>query len=102
MKTYKDIDAFKKRVQKTTDWDDYFMLGGRMYKLYEYGGGGGMFGNIPCYAYFLNKRTRDAVKIEYDLPSVQYVDGKRVEKGEYRFIDLEVIPNMSLWRTDTL
>lgn len=101
MKTYKDIDAFKKRVQKTTDWDEYFMLGGRMYKIYEYGGGS-VFGMAHDYVYFLNKRTRDAIKVEYDLPSVQYVDGKRVEKGEYRFIDLEFIPNMSLWRTDTL
>ncbi len=94
MKTYKDLEALKKRVTKTTDWADYFCVEGRMYQIYEYG----PFQGSPCYVYFVNKRTHDAIKIEYVLPTVNYVNGEKVTKGEYRFIDMEFIPNMVLWR----
>lgn len=96
MKTYKNLAAFRARVEKGTDWADYFLLGGRMYNIYEYGPGPGQSG--PCYVYFINKRTHDAIKVVYDLPSTQYVDGKPITKGAYRFHELEEIPDMFLWR----
>jgi len=97
-KTYKDLKAFERRVSKTTDWADYFKLGGRIYKIYEYGD------SYPSgqYVYFVNKRTRDAVEVKYILPSVNYKNGERVEIGTYKLISVDFIKNMDLWRTDTL
>lgn len=96
MKTYKDLDAFKKRVALSTDWADYFKLNGRMFTIYEYGGG--MTDRSPCYVYFRNARTNDMVKVEYRLPSVQYVNGQKVEKGEYSLIAVDYYENHPLWR----
>lgn len=87
MKTYKDLKAFEKRVTKSTDWDDYFTMQGKLYKIYEYGGG--QHGS-PEYVYFVNKRTHDAIEVYYRL------------NPSYQFISLDFIPNMPLWRTDTL
>ena len=98
MKTFKDLQAFKKRIEKTTAWEDYFMLGGKMFTIYEYGGGS-MFGEINDYVYFLNKRSKDMIKVIYRLPNTQYKDGKKVVEGQYTFIDLEYTPNYQyLWR----
>lgn len=96
MKYFKNIDAFKKRVQKSTDWADYFMLGGKLWNIYEYGGGWKQ--NEPCYVYFLNKRTNDLIKIDYFLSSTQYRNGEKVVNSKYQFIDLEYQPNAYLWR----
>lgn len=94
MKTFKDLKAFERRVRKGTAWADYFKLGGRMWNIYEYG----PFQGSPCYVYFLNKRSNDLIKVTYTLPSINYVDGERVERGAYSFIDLEYEQNASLWR----
>lgn len=85
MKTFKDRSAFKKRVEKTTAWADYFKLDGRMYVIYEYGDA------YPqhSYVYFINKRTHDAIKVEYHLPT---------QTGNYACYSVEFIPNMPLWR----
>jgi hypothetical protein len=101
MKTFKDFEAFRVRNAEKIAWDDYFTVGGRLFKLYEYGGGS-LFNMPHDYAYFVNKRTRDAIKVEYDCPSFQYRDGVRVQTKEYRLIGIDYIPAMDLWRTDTL
>ena len=93
MKTFKNLAAFEKRVRKTTAWDDYFKLNGRMYNIYEYGDV--LNGE---YVYFVNKRTHDAIEVYYRLPRINYKDGVRVEEGRYEFHSLDFIPNMSLWR----
>lgn len=96
MKTYKNLAAFEKRVQKTTDWADYFKLGGRMYHIYEYGD---TYTTSPhCYVYFINRRTSDMINVEYTLPTINYTDGKRVENGEYRLLNLYFLPNNPQWR----
>lgn len=99
MKTYKNINAFKKRVQKSTDWDDYFLLGGRIFNIYEYGGGWNT--DEPCYVYFKNthKGKNQMIKIEYKLPNINYINGEKVVKGQYQFVDLEYYPDYQyLWR----
>ncbi len=93
MKCYKNLEAFEKRVRITTDWDDYFRLNDMMFYIYEYGG---MADN--SYVCFLNKRTHDMITVRYRLPSVQYVEGVKVEKGAYEFISLDYEPNAFLWR----
>lgn len=97
MKTFKNLQAFKKRIQNGTDWDDYFKLGGKMWNIYEYGGGS-MFHMDYDYVYFLNKRSGDMIYVKYDCPSVQYIDNKKVEVRKYKFISLELQAGNSLWR----
>lgn len=101
MKTFKDVRAFERRISNEPAWDDYFTLGGKMFKLYEYGPSIGV-NTRPDYVYFVNKRTRDAVHVEYDCPSYQYINGERVQTRTYRLHNVEYIPDMGLWRTDTL
>lgn len=96
MKTFKDLSAFERRVAKSTAWEDYFKMGGRMYTIYEYGGG--FQKGDEHYVYFINKKTHDAIHVRYDLPSVNYVAGERVETGSYKLYGVEFQPNMCLWR----
>lgn len=84
MKTYKNLAAFEKRVQKTTDWDDYFSLGGRLYKLYEYGD----LYNGRNYVYFVNKRKRDAIRIEYHCPTGDWKKTGRVVRRKKDRVDV--------------
>ena len=100
-KTFKDLASFEKRNSQSIAWDDYFKMGGRMFKIYEYGGGS-MFHMDHDYVYFVNKKTRDAIYVKYHCPSYQYRDGVKVQTKEYRLISCEYIPSMELWRTDTL
>jgi len=101
MKTFTSLKAFEKRLQKGIVWEDYFKLDGRTWNIYEYGGGA-MFHMDYDYVYFLNKNRKtnqnDVIYIRYDCPSYQYKDGVKVETKKYRFIDLELIENASLWR----
>lgn len=97
MKTYKDLKAFEKRVAKITDWDDYFKMGGKMYNIYEYGGGAMMRMDYD-YVYFLNKRTHDMIYVKYHLPSIQYVNGEKQVTGKYSLISVEYLENQELWR----
>lgn len=121
---FKNIKAFERRIRSGTNWDDYFMLNGRMFKIYEYGPGIGV-NTRPDYVYFVNKRTRDAIHVTYDCPSYNWEPtGRKVKKTEqlgegysyredgtelkytqkraYHLYEVEYIPNMGLWRTDTL
>ena len=92
MKTFKSVKQFINKQKHSINWEDEMLIGGKIYRIYEYGSG-------DCdYVYFVNKRTHNAINIEYDCPSFQ--GGKQVK--QYRFIDAEFIPNMDLWRTDTL
>lgn len=95
-KTFKNFGAFVKRVEKTTAWADYFNLDNKMFKIYEYGDTDG-----HCYVYFLNKKTTDMIRVDYTLPSINYVDSKKVEKGIYSMISAEYMENYgidNLWR----
>lgn len=96
MKTFKDVGAFERRLQRGIAWDDYFMLDGRMWNIYEYGPGIGASG--PEYIYFLNKRSGDMLHIVYDCPSFQYVNGVRVQTKQYHFHKLERIEKAYQWR----
>lgn len=101
MKTYKSIEKFINNQKNEITWEDYMRIGGKVYKLYEYGGGS-MF-NMPYdYVYFVNKKTHNAIYIEYHCPVGTYKNGTHIITKPYKFIDAEFIPNMDLWRTDTL
>ena len=97
MKTFKSVNDFIKKQEKSITWGDEMLIGGKIYRIFEYGGGS-MMNMDYDYVYFVNKRTRNAIHIEYDCPSFQ--GGKQV--NEYHFISGEFIPSMELWRTDTL
>lgn len=84
MKTYKDFKAFERRITKSCDWDDYFRVDGKLYRIYEYGGGN-MMKLDYCYVYFLNRRTKTLLYVKYDL-------------NPYKFKSFEVIEDAILWR----
>ncbi len=65
-----------------------------MYQIYEYGDSY----DHGSYVYFVNKRTHDMINVEYRLPTVDYVNGKRIEKGEYRLHSVHFFENHPLWR----
>lgn len=97
MRTFKNLQALEKRLQRGIAWDDYFMLGGRLYEIYEYGPGPGV--NIGYdYVYFLNKRSGNLIYIKYICPSYQFINGVRQQTKSYQFIDLELQENAYLWR----
>lgn len=121
--------SFERCIKSAPAWDDYFTVGGRMFKLYEYGPCIGV-NTRPDYAYFVNKKTHDAIKVEYDCPSYEWkktgrtIKSKRLQRQAtatghysydndgvervyhriraYKLYRVEYIPNMDLWRTDTL
>ena len=97
MKTFKNIKALERRLQKDIAWEDYFKLNGRMFNIYEYGGGSFMKMDYD-YIYFLNKRSGDMIYIKYDCPSTRWVNGKQVKVKDYRFISLECLPQATQWR----
>lgn len=78
------MEVFEKKLQEGIAWADYFMLGGHLYKIYEYGGGDIMKMDYE-YVYFLNKRTGNLIYIKYLL-------------NPYRFISVELQENAYLWR----
>lgn len=134
MKTYKTANAFIKAQEQSINWEDYMRIGGKVYKLYEYGGGS-MMHMSHDYCYWVNKKTHDAIYLKYHCPSTQWekipetcekggkhiftkgtlksgwigtckkckrTENEKVVKQVYQFISGEIIPNMDLWRTDTL
>jgi len=89
MKTFRSLEVFEKKVKDNIVWEDYFKVKGRVFRIYEYGGGSMMKMDYD-YVYFLNKKTNDLIYIKYIIPlSV---------KDTYRFISLEYIENAYLWR----
>ena len=101
MKTFKNEEDFIEKQKDKINWEDWMKIGGKVYKLYEYGGGS-MFHMDYDYVYFVNKRTHDAIYIKYICPAFQWIKGEKVQTAFYRFIDAEIYPDMDLWRTDTL
>ena len=97
MKYFKSLAHFEKRIQDKPDWDDYFMLNGKMFVIYEYGGGS-MFHMDYDYVYFINRRTHDVIYVKYYCPASRYVDGKKVVTKKYQLISVEYTPNIELWR----
>lgn len=101
MKTFKDMRTFEKCLQKTTCWEDEIKIGGRIFRIYEYGGGSLMHMDYD-YVYFLNrgnkKRQNTLIYIKYHCPSSGYVKGKRIITGEYRFLGMEILRDAHLWR----
>ena len=94
--TFKDIKAFERRITNAPAWNDFFILGGHLYNIYEYGPGPGVSGVDYCY--WLNKRTGTAVHVEYDCPSYSYKDGIKVDGKRYRLHSVELIPDFIGWR----
>lgn len=101
MKMYKNIDVFIDKQKESINWEDEMVIGGKIYRIYEYGGGS-MFHLDYDYAYFVNKRTHNAIYIKYHCPASQHVNGEKVITRKYQFLDAEYIEDMDLWRTDTL
>lgn len=99
MKNYyhKDINAFLKKCENGTNWNDEMKIDGKIYRIYEYGGGSLMKLDHD-YVYFYNKRNRTMIYIKYHLPSVNYVNGEKIVSGYYQFISGEVIENAEEWR----
>ena len=95
MKTFKDKKALQKRLERGLAWDghDWIKVGGKVYKLVEYGDCTG--GN---YVLFQNKRTTDIIDIRYQVPCFQWRDGARVQTAYYRFHSLDVYTNGELYR----
>ena len=128
---YKSLNSFKKKIEKGTNWHDYMVIGGKLYKLYEYGDTDG-----KNYCYWVNKGTHNAIYITYSLPSISWekipevceytekeheykkgtlkigwlktckkckrTEREKITKGYYKLYSFEFIENMDLWRTDTL
>lgn len=101
LKRFKTITDFKNKLKKSICWEDYFKIGNLTYKIYEYGGGS-MFNMSFDYVYFYNKHSKQMIYIKYDCPTSNWKNGEKVLLKPYKFIDLEVIKNPILWRTDTL
>lgn len=97
IKHFKDIKAFEKRIQLAPEWHDYFMLGGRLYEIYEYGGGS-LFHMDYDYVYFRNKRTGDMVYVKYDCPGYQYINGEQVQTKKYSLHEVELQESVEPWR----
>lgn len=81
MKTFKNLQTLEKRLKRGIAWEDYFILDGKLWEMYEYG----PFQGTPLYVYFLNKRTGYLIHIRYNL-------------NPYSFIDVEMLENAYLWR----
>jgi len=93
MKSFKNLEVFKKKLVNSLCWDDYIKVNGRVYKMYEYGENG-----LCDYVYFLNKRSSDMICIQYDCPASNYVNGKKVITQIYKFHSLDLNPKAILWR----
>jgi hypothetical protein len=90
MKYFTNFDAFKKRIPEKVDWADEFRIGTKRFKIYEYGD----VDSITSYAYFLNSRTTDMIRIDYILPQTH---GNRL----YRLVEAEYHKKYgkeNLWR----
>lgn len=101
MKTFKDIKTFEKKLEKSLCWEDYIKIGGKVFKIFEYGGGSLMRLDYD-YVYFYNKRSKIMIYVKYDCPSYKWENGVKVKTKDYRFIGMEIIEEPYLWRTDTL
>jgi len=97
LKKFRDLRHFKQELKKSLCWEDYFKIGNLTYKIFEYGD----LENCE-YVYFYNKFSKTMLYIKYDCPGSKYERGKKVITKTYKFINLEVIKNPYLWRTDTL
>ena len=99
MKQFKDIKTFENKLNKSLCWEDYFKIGGKLFKIFEYGDT-----QNHQYVYFYNKRSEMMIKINYICPSSNYENGIKIQKNQYKFISLEYenYPKEYLWRTDTL
>jgi hypothetical protein len=84
MKTYANIKTFYNRNRHKIDWEDYFMLNGKLFNIYEYGEGEG-----HDYVYFLNKKSGDIVYVQYDCPSYQSINGERIQTKAYNLYEVE-------------
>jgi len=101
MKTFKDFKALEKRLKKSLCWEDYIYIEGKIFKIYEYGGGGLMHMDYD-YIYFYNKKSKIMVYIKYQCPSYKLENGIKIKVKDYEFINMEIIENPFLWREDTL
>lgn len=95
--THKNIDAFIKKIQHGTNWNDEMKINNKIYRIYEYGGGSLMRMDYD-YVYFYNKRSHTMIYLKYNLPSTQYINGEKVVKGYYKLISSEIIKNATEWR----
>lgn len=97
MKTFKNLEAFERRIEKGPNWDDLFRLDGKTYNIYEAG--------PPAhaelgykYVYFVNRNTHDTIHVRYSFTAEKYIHGVCVRTNAYQLVDIDIIPNMQLWR----
>ena len=97
MKTFKDIKIFEEKLKKSLCWEDFIKVGGKVFKIYEYGGGS-LFKMDHDYVYFLNRKTKTLIYIKYICPSYRWENHIKKQIHHYKFISLEVIEDAYLWR----
>jgi hypothetical protein len=90
MKTFKTLQHFERRLRNGVCWTDWIKVGGRVYKMVEYGDkyhGGN-------YMLFQNKPTTNIIRVDYQVPCFN----KGVQTKEYRFDSIEEYDNGELYR----
>jgi len=89
MKTFKDLKQFEKRLKKGICWGDWINVGGKIYKMVEYGDGNG-----NNYMLFQNKTTTSIIEVKYQVP----VFHKGIQQRFYEFFSIEEYNNGELYR----
>ena len=90
---FKDMGAFKKRLERGICWADYIKVRGRIYKMVEYGDS-----YSDSYMLFQNKPTKHMIEVRYQVPCFKHVDGERVQTHRYSFHELHEYPCDELYR----
>jgi len=93
MKTFLTLQHFEKKLKKGVCWGDWIKVGGRQYKMVEYGGGSLMKMSYD-YMLFQNKPTTNIIRVCYHCPSIQH----GLEVVKYQFISIEEYINGELYR----
>ena len=93
MKTFKNIDTLKARLEKGICWGDWIKVAGKEYKMVEYGDG-----SYDNYMLFQNKKTTNIIEIRYITPCFKWVDGQRIQTKQYAFNSIEEYTNGELYR----
>lgn len=101
MKNFKDLKTFENKLKTELCFNDYMKIGGKLFKIFEYGGGD-MFHMDFDYVYFYNKKSKTMLYIKYICPSYCWKNGVKILTKPYKFISFETEENPYLWREDTL
>lgn len=90
---FKDLAALKKRLERGMCWGDWIKVGGRVYKMVEYGDGVN-----DSYMLFQNKTTKHMIEVRYQVPCYKWQDGERIQTRYYSFYQMYDYPCEELYR----